>query len=48
MSSKVWSIGLQKQTKMIQYHVHIRYSTTSSAKIIDLYNFVDVAISSNI
>ena len=24
MSSKVWSIGLQKHTKMIQYHVHIR------------------------
>ena len=24
MSSKVWSIGIQKHTKMIQYHVHIR------------------------
>ena len=24
MSSKVWSIGIQKQTKMIQHHVHIR------------------------
>ena len=22
MSSKVWSIGLQKHTKMIQHHVH--------------------------
>ena len=24
MSSKVWSIGLQKQKQMIQHHVHIR------------------------
>ena len=24
MSSKVWSIGIQKHTKMIQHHVHIR------------------------
>ena len=24
MSSKVLSIGIQKHTKMIQYHVHIR------------------------
>ena len=24
MSSNVWSIGIQKHTKMIQYHVHIR------------------------
>ena len=24
MSSKVWSIGIQKHKKMIQYHVHIR------------------------
>ena len=24
MSSKVWSIGMQKHTKMIQGHVHIR------------------------
>ena len=24
MSSKVWSIGIQKRTKMIQHHVHIR------------------------
>ena len=24
MSSKVWSIGIQKQTKMIQHYVHIR------------------------
>ena len=24
MSSKVWSIGLQKHTKMIQHHVNIR------------------------
>ena len=23
MSSKVWSIGIQKRTKMIQHHVHI-------------------------
>ena len=23
MSSKVWSIGIQKHTKMIQDHVHI-------------------------
>ena len=24
MSSKVWSIGIQKHTTMIQHHVHIR------------------------
>ena len=24
MSSKVWSIGIQKHTKMIQHHVHVR------------------------
>ena len=24
MSSKVWYIGIQKHTKMIQHHVHIR------------------------
>ena len=24
MSSKVWSIGILKHTKMIQHHVHIR------------------------
>ena len=24
MSSKFWSISLQKHTKMIQHHVHIR------------------------
>ena len=24
MSGKVWSIGIQKHTKMIQHHVHIR------------------------
>ena len=24
MSYKVWSIGIQKGTKMIQHHVHIR------------------------
>ena len=24
MSSKVWSIGIQKHTKMIQHYVHIR------------------------
>ena len=24
MSSKVWSIGIQKHTKMIHHHVHIR------------------------
>ena len=24
MSSKVWSIEIQKHTKMIQHHVHIR------------------------
>ena len=24
MSSKGWSIGIQKHTKMIQYHVYIR------------------------
>ena len=24
MSSKVWSIGIQKHTKLIQHHVHIR------------------------
>ena len=24
MSSKVWSIGIQKHTKMIQHRVHIR------------------------
>ena len=24
MTSKVWSIGIQKHTKMIQHHVHIR------------------------
>ena len=24
MSSKVWSIGIQKQTKLIQHYVHIR------------------------
>ena len=24
MSIKVWSIGIQKHTKMIQHHVHIR------------------------
>ena len=24
MSSKVWSIGIQKHTKTIQHHVHIR------------------------
>ena len=24
MSSKMWSIGIQKQTKMIQHHVPIR------------------------
>ena len=24
MSCKVWSIGLSKHEKMIQYHVHIR------------------------
>ena len=24
MSSRVWSIGIQKHTKMIQHHVHIR------------------------
>ena len=26
MSSKVWSIGIQKHTKMIQHHVHIRFT----------------------
>ena len=24
MSSKVWNIGIPKDTKMIQHHVHIR------------------------
>ena len=24
MTSKVWSIGIQKHTKMIRHHVHIR------------------------
>ena len=24
MSSKVWSIGIQKHTEMVQHHVHIR------------------------
>ena len=24
MSTKVWNIGIQKHTKMIQHHVHIR------------------------
>ena len=24
MSSKVWSIGIQKHTKKIQHHVHIK------------------------
>ena len=24
MSSRVWSIGIQKHTKMIQHHVHVR------------------------
>ena len=26
MSSKDWSIGTQKHTKMIQHHVHIRFT----------------------
>ena len=34
MSSKVWSIGIQKHTKMIQHHVHIRS--------IDQFNQVEV------
>ena len=30
MSSKVWSIGIQKHTKMIQHHVHIRSTDHSN------------------
>ena len=26
MAGKVWSIGIQKHTKMIKYHVHIRFT----------------------
>ena len=31
MTSKVWSIGIQKHTKMIQHHVHIRSTDQPNA-----------------